>query len=63
MLAPPNNIAQVDEDTDIWIMDSDRVWMKVLEGVGPDSLILYAPANIPKCTATEMEVVVEAAVA
>ena len=62
MPAPTNSLTRVDEDTDIWIMDSDDVWTKVPEGVDPDSPILCAPTSLPKRIAIEVEADVEAAV-
>ena len=47
----------------MWIMDSDDVWTKVPEGVDPDSPILCAPANLPKCTTAKVQAAMEAAVA
>ena len=40
-------------------MECDGVWMKVPDGVDPDSPILCAPASFPKRTIVDVDVSME----
>ena len=45
----------VREDTDVWIMDSEGVWMRVPDAEYPIAPILCTPASKPLCLSAAEE--------
>ena len=49
---------KADEDTDIWVMESEGIWMRVPNDVDPNSPILCTPVNTPRRRVADAKVVV-----